>query len=153
MKQKSDAKQVFIRYKALVEIFFKLTIKTIYTDNGGEYEALKTYLAVDGITHLTTPPHTPQHNGLSERKHRHIVETFLTLLYHAHMPLEYWPHACSTAAYLINRLPTPTLKNHSPYFKLIGTEPNYNKLRSFGCLCFPWLKPYTKHKLEPKSKP
>lgn len=27
------------------------------------------------------------------------------------------------------------------------------KLRIFGCLCFPWLGPYTKNKLEPKSKP
>lgn len=69
------------------------------------------------------------------------------------MPLEYWPHACSTAVYLINRLPTPTLNNESPYSKVFGTQPNYTKLRSFSCLCYPWLKPYTTHKLDLKSKP
>lgn len=69
------------------------------------------------------------------------------------MPLEYWPHACSTAVYLINRLPTPTLNNESPFFKLFGNQPNYQKLRGFGCLCYPWVKPYNKHKLDPKSIP
>ena len=106
-----------------------------------------------GISRLATPPYTPEHNGVSERRHRHIVETFLTILTHAHMPLEYCTHACSTAVFLINRLPTPMLNNKSPYFKLFGKDPNYHKLCSFGCLCFPWLKPYTTHKLDPKSKP
>lgn len=69
------------------------------------------------------------------------------------MPLEYWLNACATAAYLINRLPTPTLKNACPYSKLFGVEPNYIKLRSFGCLCYPWLKPYASHKLDLKSSP
>ena len=117
------------------------------------FEGLKPYLSSEGITHLTTPPHTPQHNGYSERQHRHIVETFLTLLTHAHMPLQYWTNACSTVVYLINRLPTPTLQNETPYTKLFGSKSNYNQLRSFGCLCFPWLRPYNIHKLELKSKP
>ncbi|RVW71301.1 Retrovirus-related Pol polyprotein from transposon RE2 [Vitis vinifera] len=69
------------------------------------------------------------------------------------MPLSYWPFAFSTAVYLINRLPTPTLNHLSPYFKLFGTFPNYFKLRSFGCLCYPWLRPYTSHKLESRSSP
>lgn len=29
--------------------------------------------------------------------------------------------------------------------------PNYTKLRPFGCLCYPWLKPYSPSKLHPKS--
>lgn len=150
---KSDTKHVFMRYKALVENVFQLPLKTPYSDNGEEYDALKSYLAFEGINHLTTPPYTPQHNGLFERRHRHIVETFLTLLTHAYMPLEYWPYACSTAVYLINRLPTATLNNDSPYFKLFVVQPNYSKLKCFGCLCYPWLKHYSTHKLDPKSKP
>ncbi|RVW95305.1 Retrovirus-related Pol polyprotein from transposon RE1 [Vitis vinifera] len=59
----------------------------------------------------------------------------------------------STAVYLINRLPTSTLNHLSPYFKLFGTFPNYSKLRSFGCLCYPWLRSYTSHKLESRSSP
>lgn len=26
-------------------------------------------------------------------------------------------------------------------------------MKTFGCLCYPWLRPYTNHKLAPKSKP
>ena len=31
-------------------------------------------------------------------------------------------------------------------------QPSYAKLRVFGCLCYPWVKPYNSHKLEPRSK-
>ncbi|RVW53564.1 Retrovirus-related Pol polyprotein from transposon RE2 [Vitis vinifera] len=66
--------------------------------------ALSSFLTINGVSHLTSPPHTPEHNGYSERRHRHIVETGLSLLTHASMPLSYWPFAFSTAVYLINPL-------------------------------------------------
>jgi len=99
------------------------------------------------------PPHTPELNGYSERRHRHIVETGLALLTHASLPLSFWPQAFSTAVYLINRMPTKTLQFSSPFELIFQTAPNYSKLKSFGCLCYPWLHPYSSHKLEPKSKP
>ncbi|RVW20121.1 Retrovirus-related Pol polyprotein from transposon RE2 [Vitis vinifera] len=33
-------------------------------DNGGEYQALDNFLSTNGIYHLTTPPHTPEHNDI-----------------------------------------------------------------------------------------
>jgi hypothetical protein len=54
---------------------------------------------------------------------------------------------------VINRLPTPVLKNQSPYSKLYKCDPNYQKLRVFGCLCYPLLRHDGKHKLEYRSKP
>ncbi|XP_013617128.1 PREDICTED: uncharacterized protein LOC106323577 [Brassica oleracea var. oleracea] len=122
-------------------------------DNGGEFIALRHFLSTHGVSHFTTPPHTPEHNGLSERKHRHVVETGLSLLSSANMPLTHWPFAFPTAVFLINRLPTPILSNISPYQKLFGNSPNYHKLRTFGCLCFPWLRPYAPNKLENRSSP
>ncbi|CAA0827038.1 Unknown protein [Striga hermonthica] len=41
----------------------------------------------------------------------------------------------------------------SPYATLHGTGHNFRHLHSFGCLCFPWLRPYTSNKLQPRSKP
>lgn len=153
MKKKSNVSILFPKFKALVEKFFATTIISIYTDNGGEYLSLYSFLSERGISHITTPPHRPELNGTSERKHRHIVETGLTLLHNACMPLSYWSYAFITAVYLINRLPTPLLQYSSPYEKLFFTTPNYSKLRVFGCLCYPWLRPYTSNKLQPKSQP
>lgn len=53
--------------------------------------------------------------------------------------------------YLINRQPTPVLHMDTPIHNLFGTHPKYNKTRVFGSLCFPWLRPYTSHKLEDRS--
>ena len=89
-------------------------------------------LSTLGIQHLKTPPHTPQHNGTAERRHKHIVETGLTLLSQAKLPYQYWSYAFQTAAYLINRLPTPILQFSSPYEKLFHVKPNYNKLKIFS---------------------
>lgn len=153
LKKKSDTEQIFIRFHSLVENFFQRKIITFYSDNGGEFEKLKSFFGLHGISHLTSPPHTPQHNGYAERRHRHIVETGLSLLQHASMPLKFWSLGLSTAVYLINRMPTVALSNQSAFSTLFKKEPNYKKLRSFGCLCYPWLKPYANNKLQPKSKP
>ena len=76
-----------------------------------------------------------------------------SLLSAAYVPKAYWTYVFATAVYLINRLSTSMLSDKSPYEKFHGLTPNYEKLRIFGCLCFPWLRPYTSHKLEDRSKP
>ena len=133
LKQKSQVKEIFPAYKELVENRFQRRIGTLFTDNGGEFMVMKAYLQSHGISHLTSPPHTPEHNGAAERKHRHVVETGLTLMSQASMPKTYWPFAFAAAIYLINRLPTPNLEYQSPYEKLFQKAPNYNRLRVFGC--------------------
>lgn len=65
LKLKSDVFATFGAFKALVENYFKTTSTTLYSDNGGEYIALRPFLTSHGITHLTTPPHTPENNGLA----------------------------------------------------------------------------------------
>lgn len=153
LKLKSQVAATFIKFKQLVETQFNTKLTTLYSDNGGEFIALRSFLANNGISHLTTPPHTPEHNGLSERRHRHIVETGLALLTHAKIPTSYWTYAFAAAVYLINRMPTQVLSMDSPHVRLFGVTPNYSKLRVFGCLCYPWLRPYTTNKLQPRSTP
>ena len=67
--RKSDVQSTFVAFKQPVENYFSTTIKALYTDNGGEFLALQSFLTTYGITYLTTPPHTPEHNGYSERWH------------------------------------------------------------------------------------
>ncbi|GJY96143.1 uncharacterized mitochondrial protein-like protein [Tanacetum coccineum] len=87
----------------------------------------------------------------AERKHRHIVETGLAMLFNAHVPASYWVDAFTTATFIINRLPTPLLKNKSPFELLFNQHPQYDNFRTYGCQVFPYLRDYSQHKLEPRS--
>ena len=90
LKLKSDVSIIFPIFKNLVEIQLNSQIKALYFDNGGEFIKLQPFLQNHGISHMTTPPHTPEHNGISKRKHRHLVETVRCLLHHASLPPIFW---------------------------------------------------------------
>lgn len=83
---------------------------------GGEFPSslFEKYLSEYGITHQISCHHTLEQNIFSERKHRHIVESGLTLLAHAKMPTQYWLEAFNTSVFLINRLPTKVLSKWLP---------------------------------------
>ena len=55
--------------------------------------------------------------------------------------------------YLINWMATLILHTKSPFEAIFHTLPNYTKLKTFGCLYYPWLYPYAQHKLDQWSKP
>jgi histone deacetylase 1/2 len=50
-------------------------------------------------------------------------------------------------------MPTLVLQNQSPFECLFNRTPNYDFLCTFGCLCFPVLRPYHAHKLDFRSSP
>lgn len=129
---------------------FDTKIKSFQTDGGGEYTSnvFKNFLALNGISHRLSCPHTPKQNGLVDRKHRHIIVTTLSLMAHSYLPSKYRFDAVSTAVFLINRLPTRVLGNVSPYEKLFRSVLDYNLLRCFGCMCYPYLRPYDSNKLD-----
>lgn len=60
---------------------FQTKILSLYTDGGGEFQSLSSYLKTRGIEHLVSPPYTPQRVALVERRHRHVIETARTLLH------------------------------------------------------------------------
>ena len=67
------------------------------------------FLESKGIVHRISCPYTPQQNGIFERKHRHLVETALTLTSEANLSSSFWFHAYSYAIFLINRMPSRVL--------------------------------------------
>ncbi|CAL8170379.1 unnamed protein product [Prunus armeniaca] len=153
MFNKAEVYSIFVNFHAYLVTQFSASLKVFQSDGGGEYLSHKFqhYLLARGIIHHKSCPYTPEQNGLAERKHRHILETAITLLQTAHLPPKFWFHACATSVYLINRMPCKTLHFKSPYFLLFGSAPAINHLRVFGCACFPLLKPYNTNKLQPKT--
>lgn len=148
LKHKSEALAAFIQFKQLVENQFDRKIKQLRTDWGGEFQAFTQLVSDNGIFFHHSCPYTSEQNGRAERKHRHIVETGLTLLAQAQMPLKYWSDAFQTSVYLINRLPSSVLQNRSPFEVLFSKTPDYMFLKTFGVSCFPCIRPYQKHKFE-----
>jgi histone deacetylase 1/2 len=114
LKHKYDVYDVFLQFQKHVERLLSRKILHVQTNWGGEYEKLHPFFHVLSIAHRVSCPHTHQKNGTAERKHRHIVETGLTLLAHSSVPLCYWNDAFATACFLINRLPSHTIEMQTP---------------------------------------
>ena len=152
LRHKSEVFQVFRNFQQLVERQFDRKILTMQTNWGGEYQSLNSFFKQIGIAHHVSCPHAHQQNGSAERKHRHIVEVGLSLLAHASMPLKFWDEAFATVVFLINRLPSRVIHNETPHERLLGQPPDYSFLHTFGCACWPNLRPYNDRKLAFQSK-
>lgn len=111
------------------------------------------FFSANGILHQTTIPHTSQQNGVVERKHKHLFEVSMALLFQSHLSLKYWGECVLTATYLINRFPSVILNNLSTFEKLHGSSPSYEHLKSFGCLCYVVSTIHPKEKFHPRSIP
>lgn len=127
-------------------------IKEVRCDEGGEFKPLIHFASGNEIKIQFTCPCTSDQNGRVERKHWHIVETGLSLLAQAHMPLAYWWEPFHTVVYLINRMPTVALHGKVPFTTLYNKEPDYHVLRTFGSACFPCLRPYQSNKFDFHTK-
>jgi histone deacetylase 1/2 len=151
LRHKSEVFQRFHDFQNLVERLFNRKIVAVQTDWGREYQRLKSFFQRIGISHHVSCPHAHQQNGSAERKHRHIVEVGLSLLAHASMPLKFWDEAFLTAVYLINCLPSRVINKDTPFERLFSNKPDYSSLRTFGCACWPNLRPYNTKKLAFRS--
>ena len=64
------------RFHSEVEKQTGKSIKMLRSDRGGEYlsDNFIDYLKENGILSQWTPPGTPQHNGVSERRNRTLLD-------------------------------------------------------------------------------
>ncbi|KAD5508818.1 hypothetical protein E3N88_16521 [Mikania micrantha] len=152
-RNRSEVFVIFQQFIKMAEQQFNTKIKSVQTDWGGEFRKLSPFLSQLGIIHRLSSPHTSELNGVVECRHRHVVETGLTLLAQSHVPQRFWRFAFGAVVYLINRMPSRSNSNISPFECLFRHKPNYSFLRVFGCQCYPHLRPYDSHKLDFRSVP
>lgn len=82
LKHKDEVFSRFQERKAEVERSTGRQVKTLRSDNGGEYTSKEftSYLAKEGIKHELMIPHTPQQNEVAERLNRTLIEGVRTML-------------------------------------------------------------------------
>ena len=110
---------MFLKKKlAYVENQFSTCIKIVQSDSGKEYMSadFQQFLQTKSIISQRTCPYTPQQNGIAERKNRHLIDATRSLLLESSVPTHVWVEALATAAHLINRMPSNTIENQSPYY-------------------------------------
>ena len=156
MVTKDEAFFLIKRFVNMAKTQFDKTVKVIRSDNalelGRSHEALK-FFAETGIRHETSCIHTPQQNGVVERKHKHLLEVSRALMFQSSMPIRFWGECVLTATHLINRMPTKVLKGQTPFEVLFGQPPAYEHLRVFGSLCFMTTSKQGRDKFQERAKP
>jgi hypothetical protein len=150
LERKSDALECFKHWLVRVERLTEKTLKTVRSDNGGEYTSgrFEDFLKDKGIEHQTTIPYSSQQNGVAERANRTIVERTIALLHSESLPVSVWDHIAESVVYLKNRSPTRSL-DHSitPFEAMFDERPNLSNLRVIGCVAYNMI---LKHKRESK---
>ncbi|KAK8926407.1 hypothetical protein KSP39_PZI018471 [Platanthera zijinensis] len=82
------------------------------------------YCNENGVVRELTVRGNPQQNGVVERKKRTILEMTRCMMNVKNILHCYWGEAANTAVYLLNRAPTRTLSNSTPYELWYNLKPN-----------------------------
>ncbi|GJX21812.1 ribonuclease H-like domain-containing protein [Tanacetum coccineum] len=107
VKAKDDVLDVFVSFINLISNQFNVKIKTVRSDTGTEFvnKRMHTLFSDLGIIHQTSCAHTPQQNGIAERKHRYLLNVTRSLM----LREEFLSDFGLIAIYLVNRLPSSVL--------------------------------------------
>ncbi|MCO5574001.1 hypothetical protein L7F22_027779 [Adiantum nelumboides] len=135
LKHNSETHSHFLTYQSLIENQLDHCTHAFRTDNGGAFtsHAFRNHCLAHGIQHQFSIPHTPQQNGIAERKNRTLLNATRSMLTVCGRPHSYWEEAISIACYLQNRTFTTALPNQTPYCRWFGHKPDLSHTRIFGC--------------------
>eukprot|EP00253_Pinus_taeda_P036512 PITA_36512 len=100
-------------------------IKKLRSDRGGEYKSkeFNQYCKRNGILQQFTEPHTPQQNGVAERKNRTPVECARNMFQDKNTSNGFWAKAINIVVYLENRSPRKSLELKTPFEAFYGYKP------------------------------
>nr|GEV85918.1 hypothetical protein [Tanacetum cinerariifolium] len=97
------------------------------SDREGEYmsQEFLDHLKKHGIIAHRTPPYTPQHNGVSKRRNRTLLDMVRSMMSQTTLPKSFWDYALEFAARILNMVLTKKV-DKTPYEEMMGY--------SFDCL-------------------
>lgn len=155
IKTKDEVLAKFDEFRRMAENLHNRKIKTLRSDNGGEYRSEKfdEYLISHGIQRQLSVPESPQQNGVSERMNQTLVNAARCLLIESGLEASFWAEAVSTAAKLRNKCPSAAIEGDVPERRWFGREIHLEHLRVFGCRAWSHERSFSRRsKLDPKAK-
>jgi hypothetical protein len=104
MKHRSETLSIYKNFSVMIRTHFDTTIHVFRADSIGEYlsDALRQVLAEQGTLAKCSCPDAHAQNGVTEHKHRRLLETARALMTASSVLPHFWDEAVSTATYLIN---------------------------------------------------
>ncbi|GKE29985.1 retrotransposon protein, putative, ty1-copia subclass [Tanacetum coccineum] len=95
------------------------------SDRRGKYtsQEFKDYLKACGIIQQLTPPYTPQHNGVFERRNQTLMDMVRSMMNLTTLPLSFSDYALESATCILNMVPTKKV-DKTPYELWYGKVPN-----------------------------
>ncbi|GJU07224.1 retrotransposon protein, putative, ty1-copia subclass [Tanacetum coccineum] len=151
LKHKHEVFETFKVFQKEVENQLGKTIKSLRSDRGGEYmsQEFLDHLKDYGIIAHRTPPYTPQHNGMSKRRNKTLLDMVRSMMIQTTLPKSFWDHALETAARILNMVPTKKVEK-TPYEIWHGQALKLSYLKVWGCKALVKRDTLTKpDKLEP----
>jgi hypothetical protein len=154
LKTKDKVFNKFQEFKAEIENLTNKKIKTLRTNNGGEYTSKEfvSFCKSVGVRRELTIPHNPQQNGVAERKNISIEETVKALMNNQGLSMYLWGEATMRTIYVQNKSPHRILKDMNPEEAFLEKKTNVEHLRIFGCPVYIHIPKDKRKKLEPSGK-
>nr|GEZ70373.1 ribonuclease H-like domain, reverse transcriptase, RNA-dependent DNA polymerase [Tanacetum cinerariifolium] len=123
------------------------------TDPRGEFTSneFTQYYKENGIARQLTTPYSPQQNGVVERRNRTIMFTTRCMMKATNMPINFWAEAVRHTIYILDRVPTKSLEDFTPYEAIKQRKPNLENLRVFGCIAYAKIPSQHLTKLDDRS--
>nr|GEU55017.1 hypothetical protein [Tanacetum cinerariifolium] len=140
--------------KVLMErIRLKVPVRRIKTDNGTEFvnQTLHEYYKQVSISHETSIAHSPQQNGVIERRNCTLIKAARTMLIYARASLFLWAEVVTTVCYTQNRSIIRLRHGKTPYELLHDKLPDLSFFYIFGAPCYLTNDSENLGKLQPKA--
>ncbi|GKB06542.1 retrotransposon protein, putative, ty1-copia subclass [Tanacetum coccineum] len=153
LKHNHEVFETFKIFQKEVENQLGKTIKSLRSDRRGEYmsQEFLDHLKYHGIIAHRTPPYTPHHNGVSERRNRTLLDMVRSMISQTTLPNSFCDYTIESDARILNMVPTKKV-DKTPYKVWHGQAPKLSYLKVWGCEALLKRDTLTKpDKLEPKS--
>ncbi|GJW38102.1 retrovirus-related pol polyprotein from transposon TNT 1-94 [Tanacetum coccineum] len=154
LKHKNEAFNYFEILSKKIQVQKGCPIKSIHTDHSREFDNVVQFGAfsdANGITHNFLAPHTPQLNGVVERKNWTLQEMSRTMLNEELIPQKFWCNAVDTSTYILNMILIRLFLGKTPYELFKGKKPSLEYFKVFGSKYFILNTKDYLTKFDPKS--